>query len=132
MKQTEITCSECGADALLVRSPRYEGFTKTGETLKCSSCGHEFASEQEVPFKKKTAARVFDESDVSRKIEVFRENEKGRTCCYCRHYLVNPFTQRCGLHMRVVEATDSCGEFAVRETVAVPKAADTRQPGGAV
>jgi len=43
--------------------------------------------------------------------DIFAEDEKGRNCRYCKHYVVNPFTQRCGLHGRTVEATDTCEDF---------------------
>ena len=114
-KQLEIVCSACGADTLIVRIPRYDGFTRVGDTLKCASCGHEYAAESEVPFKQKNAVAVFNESDAPRKVVVFHEDEKGRTCCYCLHYVVNPFVQRCGLHRRLVEATDFCDKFDVKK-----------------
>jgi hypothetical protein len=111
-RQLEILCAACGADTILVREPRYEGLRKTGETLKCAACGREYAGENEVPFKQKATPRVFNQSDAARRVSVFQESEKGRTCRYCRHYVVNPFTQRCGLSFKPVEATDSCGKFA--------------------
>jgi hypothetical protein len=97
-----------------VRTPKYDGFRKIGETLKCASCGREFAGESEVPFREKQKIRVFDESDATPRVTVFREDEKGRCCRYCRHYVVNPFTQRCAVHRREVEATDACTEFSPR------------------
>ena len=111
-KPAAIRCSACGAEALLVRTPRYDdGFKKVGETLKCSSCGHEYAREEDVPFQAVSKPRVFDESDALKKVEIFQESEKGRFCHYCRHYVVNPFTQRCSRHGKEVEATDVCGDF---------------------
>lgn len=115
MAQVEILCSACGKDALLRREPVYEGFRKTGEELLCSACGHRYESEQEVPFKGRKKISVFDESDRVRKIKVFDDEERGRNCRYCRHYLVNPFTQRCALHFREVKATDSCDDFDVKQ-----------------
>jgi hypothetical protein len=107
----EIVCSACGAETLLKRTPRYEGFRKVGEVLSCTACGHEFAGESDVPFRDRRAPRVFDDSDRSRPVQVFRDDEKGRICRHCRHYVVNPFTQRCDLRRKVVEATDSCDRF---------------------
>jgi hypothetical protein len=111
----EITCQACGSDALLRREPKYEGFRKTGEQLLCSACGHEFKSEEDVPFKAKKTLSIFTEEDVAAKADVFRADEKGRLCRYCEQYVVNPFTQRCGLHDKVVEATDSCEDFTPKE-----------------
>ena len=112
----EMNCPGCGDEALLRREPVYEGFTKTGETLTCSSCGHVFASEGEVPFldgPKRPA--VFSAADRSRKVEIFESDEKGRNCRYCAHYVVNPFIQRCGLHHKEVAATDLCADFSPTE-----------------
>jgi len=110
-RPVEILCSACGADTLLKREPRYEGFKKVGERLVCAACGHEYAAEAAVPFQHKPVVRVFDEADKSPTVDVFEGDEKGRNCRHCRHYLVNPFTQRCGLRFKVVQATEVCNDF---------------------
>ncbi len=107
----EIHCSNCGQDALLLRKPRYDGFTRVGETLTCASCGHEFASEEEVPFRHRAAPRVFTDADRSNEVKVFAEGEARGLCRNCAHYVINPFIQWCGLHKKEVEATDSCNDF---------------------
>ena len=109
--RVEIRCPACGQDAWLARTPRYEGFTKTGETLSCALCGHEFASEAEVPFADSRRPKVFSADDRPRPVKVFREDEKGQMCRYCAEYVVNPFLQRCGLHRCEVQATDTCPHF---------------------
>ena len=113
-RPVEIICSACGTDTLLIRKPKYDGFTKVGETLTCTSCGHEYASEESVPFKGKKVLQVFSDADRSAKIEVFHEDEKGRLCRYCINYIVNPFTQWCSLHKKEVEATDTCPQFKLK------------------
>ncbi len=112
MKAIEIICSHCGADTLLNREAVYEGFTKVGEKLTCSTCGFEYVSEADVPFKaKKAEPNVFTAADRSKKVEVFDEEENARLCRYCANYIVNPFTQFCAIHKKEVQATDSCGQF---------------------
>lgn len=113
-KPVEIVCSACGAEALLVREPVYEGLTKTGETLKCSACGHVYAAEDDVPFKNRQEARVFTDADRSAQVEVFEANEAERLCRYCANYVVNPFMQWCSVHKKEVEATDTCARFSPR------------------
>ena len=108
----EIICTACGADALLKREPVYEGFTKTGEELSCASCGHVYASEAEVPFKSEEKVDIFTDADRPDRIDVFDEDEKQRVCRYCKHYVVNPFAQRCDLHRTFVDATDYCNDFS--------------------
>lgn len=112
MAGLEIICTECGADALIRREPVYEGFKKVGEDFLCSACGHKYASEAEVPYKEARKAQVFDESDKAKVIELFDDEERGKNCRYCEHYLVNPFTQRCALHFKEVQATDFCDDFS--------------------
>jgi hypothetical protein len=114
--QVEIVCTACGADTLLRREPFYEGFRKVGDRLLCASCGHEFEDEESVPYKRlQKAPSVFSEADRSKHVDVFAADEKGCLCRYCMHYVVNPFTQRCGLHNQVVEATDTCPDFEKKE-----------------
>ena len=110
----EIVCSGCGAETLVRREPVYEGFTRKGERFVCVSCGHAYPDRAAVPFKARKAPSLFTEADRIARPQVFAADEKGRTCRHCRHYVVNPFTQRCGLHGKTVEATDTCGEFTPR------------------
>ncbi len=107
----EIICTACGMETLLKREPVYDGFTKTGEALTCVSCGHVYSSEADVPFKTERKVEVFTNDDRPDKVEVFNDDEKQRVCRYCRHYVVNPFAQRCDLHGKFVEATDYCDDF---------------------
>jgi hypothetical protein len=61
---------------------------------------------------KPATPKVFSDDDKPGAPKVFKEGEKGRFCRYCKRYVVNPFTQRCALHKRAVEATDTCPQFA--------------------
>lgn len=101
-----------------MRTPRYEGFKRTGEDLSCAACGHAFASEAEVPFREERKIAVFTDADRSAVVDVFKDDPRGRLCRYCLHYVVNPFRQWCGLHRREVEATHTCDRF---ETKPPPK-----------
>ena len=97
---------------MLRREPVYEGFTRTGDRLACSSCGFEYASEDEVPYKaKRVEPKIFTEADRSAKVEVFDDAENARLCRYCANYIVNPFTQFCSIHKKEVQATDTCPRF---------------------
>ena len=121
MDSVEIICKNCGADTLLNREAVYDGFAKTGEKLTCSSCGHEYASEEEVPFKAKASApEIFTEADRSAKVEVFDEGENKRLCRHCASYIVNPFTQFCAAHKKEVQATDTCDRFSERSDSTPP------------
>ncbi len=106
-----IICTACGADTFVLRQPLYEGFQKVGETFSCASCGHVFESVDQVPYKTKQVVRIFTENDQSPSVNVFDEEEGPALCRYCVHYVVNPFTQWCGVHRREVQATDTCDRF---------------------
>ena len=110
-KSIEIICPACGKDALLRRTPRYDGFQRVGENLVCSSCGHSFADEAEVPFKTKQQSALFDRSELDNRPRIFKHDDAARLCRHCVHYVVNPFVQRCALQHKEVEATDSCARF---------------------
>ncbi len=115
-KPGAIQCRACGRESFLLRAPTYEGFTKTGEKLSCAACGHVYAREEDVPYQGVRQVRVFDASEAPQPVKLFQDAEKGRFCRYCRNYVVNPFTQRCGLTRREVQATDCCGDFDPKPT----------------
>ncbi len=110
-----ILCAACNADTFIRREPVYEGFKKTGERLFCVSCGHEYTDEAEVPYRAMGRPQVFTDADRSQRVDLFQGDEKGRNCRHCRHYVVNPFVQRCGLHQIEVQATDLCGAFSAKD-----------------
>jgi predicted RNA-binding Zn-ribbon protein involved in translation (DUF1610 family) len=109
----EIHCPGCGRDALLLRTPVYEGFKKTGVQLTCASCGFVFEREEDVPFMRPPVFSVFKEEDREQPVQVFDESLVP-FCHRCEHYVVNPFTQWCSVHRKEVLATDSCDQFTLR------------------
>ena len=110
-KPAEILCPACGQESLLKRAPRYDGFTRVGETLSCAACGHVFADEASAPVQQKKKIAGFDAKNLPPPPRIFRENENARLCRYCESYVVNPFVQRCSRLKKEVEATDTCAQF---------------------
>ena len=106
-----IICPVCSEDTFVRREPVYDGFRKTGEKISCVSCGHLFDNEEEIDFKDVSGVKVFTDADRSKKVNIFRSDEKGHNCRHCKHYMVNPFIQRCGLHGTEVQASDLCDKF---------------------
>lgn len=112
-------CPHCNQDALIKVEAVYDGFTKTGETRTCTSCGKEV--EANVPAssasteKKDPLAALFGEELNDEAPDLFDvEAETSRLCRKCRHYVLHPFKQVCGLHDREVQATDSCPQFEAK------------------
>ncbi len=117
----EIQCTTCGHVTLARAEPIYEGFKKIGEAYLCTECGARYASEQETPFVTcDSRPRVFSELDQPKRPAIFSEDERQHSCGWCRHFVINPFTQRCGLTNRPTEATDLCVRFE--------KKSDSQQP----
>ena len=122
----EIRCRACGRVTLARPEPVYEEFRKVAETFVCTACGHRYPSRNETPFlHADTRPAVFSEADKPAVVRVFRSDEHRRSCAWCRHFIVNPFYQRCGLTNREVEATDVCVRFSAKpESPAKPDAAE--------
>jgi hypothetical protein len=110
----EGKCEGCGATVLFIKEPVYEGFTRVGEVLKCTACGHTAEAETVEPTEQKKLS-IFTDADRSPEIKIAGQDEQVQMCRYCVNYMVNPFTQRCGRHERVVAATDSCDDFELNE-----------------
>ena len=115
MKTLEILCTVCHETALVRPEPVYDGFRKTGEAFVCTACGARYASAAETPFVHGASRpRVFTEKDKPRTLSVFSDDERQRCCGWCRHFVVNPFSQRCGLTNKETQATDLCVRFEKR------------------
>ncbi len=109
----EIQCAACGKLTLARAEPLYDGFKKTGEAFICTGCGARYASAAETPFASAAPARphIFSDADKPRPLSIFSDDERQRSCGWCRHFVVNPFSQRCGLSNKATEATDLCARF---------------------
>ncbi len=111
----EIRCTACLRVALARAEPVYEDFKKISESFVCTACGHRYASASQTPFVQADGRpRVFTETDKPAAVRVFHSDERRRSCLWCRHYIVNPFHQRCGLNNREVAATDICARFTAK------------------
>ncbi len=110
-KANEIICSACGKETMLLREANYDGFIRTGDVLRCASCGHIYADESDVAYKEIAEQKVFTDADRPEAVHVFSEGENKRLCRYCNHYVVNPFMQWCGIKRAEVQATDTCEHF---------------------
>lgn len=125
MNAREIHCTSCGANALVRAEPVYDGFKKTGEAFVCTACGARYASAEETPFIHADARpRVFTDADKPRLPSIFSDDERQRCCGWCKHFVVNPFSQRCGLSNKETQATDLCVRFEKKADLASDKKTD--------
>lgn len=117
-----ILCPHCGRDSFLRKESIMDGFRKTGEVLKCASCGVEIES---VSIEKKESASVstaekgkalldlLGESDFVANKNVLEGTER-RFCRDCVHRVMNAFRIHCSLHDRNVNSMDDCDDFKKR------------------
>jgi hypothetical protein len=111
----EITCTSCGRVALVRVEPVYDGFRKTGESFVCTGCGHRYPSRDVTPFLAADGRpKVFTDRDRPDPTRVFHADERRRCCGWCAHFVINPFSQRCGLTNRIMQATDYCARFSAK------------------
>ncbi len=110
----DFRCPACGRESFLIHAPRYDGFRKVGEEVKCAACGRVFP-EGEIPDGRAPARPAFfSDDDRPARPALFADEGPPPFCRRCRHYVVNPFRQWCGLHRREVDATDTCDRFEAR------------------
>jgi DNA-directed RNA polymerase subunit RPC12/RpoP len=108
-------CSSCGKEVLFLAEPVYDGFKKTGEILTCPTCGFTAdAAPCSAAPKADPLAALFGDDHRPETVDLFDvEAETAKSCRKCTHYVIHPFTQRCGLHDREVSATDCCSDFEI-------------------
>ena len=112
MKTNEILCTSCHETALVRTEPVYDGFKKVGEAYVCTACGARYASAEETPFVHASSRpSVFTDADKPSPLSIFSDDERQKSCGWCEHFVVNPFSQRCGLTNRETQATDLCVRF---------------------
>jgi len=112
----EAKCPQCEKPTLFTSEAVYEGFSKVGEVMKCTECGHEMAdTDIEAASSLAPKPEVFGEEDQPESMRLVGQGDPLKTCRHCQHYVENPFTQRCSLHRKEVQATDSCERFEVRK-----------------
>lgn len=112
-------CPHCQKETLITVEPVYEGLRKVGECRHCAACGGALPAEsgRAAPASSSSSsadplAALFGGDAAPEPPELFDvEAETGRMCRKCAHYVLHPFTQRCALHDREVQATDSCDRF---------------------
>lgn len=116
----EIECTACGQTAWARIEPVYEGFQRVGEEVVCTACGHRYADA--APFAA-TAGRpqVFTAADKPCPLNIFADDERRTSCGWCAHFVVNPFSQRCGITNRETQATDLCIRFKAKSADDAPQ-----------
>ena len=108
----EIRCSGCGEVALVRAEPVYEHFRRTGEVYVCTACGKRYATAEEmVLVGPPPKPQVFTDADREAALTMFDDDERQRCCGWCRHMILSPFGQRCGVTNRFTDATNLCESF---------------------
>jgi RecJ-like exonuclease len=106
----KIFCPHCRQESAVKVIKKYDGFTPVGEIKTCAFCGYEFLEEEPALIEAETP-------------EWARQEGIRKVCYRCRHYVLNPFVQKCVLQDKEVDALDSCPRFSPRPSP--PKAPPT-------
>jgi rubredoxin len=96
----KIFCPSCRQESAVKVVKKYDGFTLVGEIDTCAFCGYEFNEEEPEVIRDSPPGWVNDK-------------ELKKVCHRCQNYVINPFIQKCVLHQREVEATDTCEDFSL-------------------
>ena len=107
----KIFCPSCRQESAVKVVKKYDGFTLIGEMDICAFCGYEFGEEEPEIIKERPPGWVNDK-------------DLKKLCRHCRHYVINPFVQKCVLHDREVEATGTCRDFSLPP---VPKKTERKE-----
>ena len=100
-RSKKIFCPSCRQESAVKVVKKYDGFTLVSEIDTCAFCGYKFGEEGPEVIEERSPGWVDDK-------------ELKKVCRHCRHYVINPFVQKCVLHQREIEATDTCAEFSLR------------------
>lgn len=126
MKPGELMdCPHCGENTFLRLESVMDGWTKTGEVLKCSACGAVVGTPETTPAKGKEKAKdnkrsalaaLLGGDDTEPVVDAgFFATEK-RFCRDCEHRIMTAFRIRCGKTNRDVGPMDDCPEFVRRKS----------------
>ncbi|MBR4075616.1 MAG: hypothetical protein IKK25_02000 [Lentisphaeria bacterium] len=115
-------CPHCGNSSFLKKESVMDGWTKTGEVLKCASCGalvEEIKEEAAGPAaasapKSNALAALLGGDDTEKIANPFEQTER-RFCRDCKHRVMNAFRIYCSLHDKDVGPMDDCPQYEKRE-----------------
>ncbi len=120
----EYNCPHCGKNSFLKKETVMNGWTKTGEVLKCASCGYlvchldPHADKDSDPLQSPSADRLknlLGEDHFAEKPKISAEEEEQRFCKDCTFLIPHPFVLRCTKNNRTVNPMDDCPDFQRRK-----------------
>ncbi len=119
----KVICPACNAESFLKLKPILDGWTKTGDSLVCGLCSHQFgdyvqpalAETASEPNTKTLAfANLLGGEQVEQPRIAVTEGEQ-IFCRDCRSFIIHPFMSRCTLHDKQVNPMDDCEDFQPHE-----------------
>lgn len=114
-------CPHCGNNYFLKKESVMDGWTKTGEVLKCASCGavvetlsavREQPESAENSAKTNALAALLGE-EVQTAVNPLAGTEK-RFCRDCKYRVMNAFRIYCTKHDKDVGPMDDCADYEAR------------------
>ena len=123
----QFDCPHCGKDSFLKKETLMNGWTRTGEVLKCASCGAVIRNLDPAPsaaseeggasgragLNALSALLGGDTETGPAAPEGFLDQER-KFCRDCAYRIATAFRMRCGRHDRDVNPMDDCPDFTPR------------------
>jgi len=123
----QFDCPHCGKDSFLKKETLMNGWTRTGEVLKCASCGAVIEHLDSDPLSGPAEKCRADRSGLNALSallggetgtgpaapEGFLDQER-KFCRDCAYRIATAFRMRCGRHDRDVNPMDDCPDFTPR------------------
>ncbi|WP_303056259.1 hypothetical protein [Victivallis vadensis] len=113
-----ITCPHCGEKSVVKSKAKMEGWTKVGTVLVCALCGAELGTPDEKSAedagRKKLgslAALLGEGAEAAPKADLTPDENYGRFCRNCVHFIEHPFRVLCGLDGHEIDPMGECGKF---------------------
>ncbi len=112
----QFCCPHCGENSFLMKEAVMEGWKKTGDVLKCVSCGA--VIENVVP---ETAEQEKSDAQTRKRDALAalfgEEPAEKRFCRDCKFRVMNAFRIRCMKHDKDVNPMDDCEDFVRRNVL---------------
>ena len=121
-KKTKIKCPHCG-EMTFLREKKIFGDAFAVREIKyfCMFCGGEAEPPRGEKGSGKSEAaldkfsKMLGGEEKVKKFSLGFADGESRFCLHCVNYIKHPFTSRCGLTLKEIEATDRCENFRTKE-----------------
>ncbi len=116
MKSGEpVSCPLCGEKSVVKTKMKMDGFTRLGEVFVCALCGGELGTPSKdvapVAQSSNKLAALLGEVETDAKADIAPDENYGRFCRNCVHFIEHPFKTLCGIDGKPADPMGECKHF---------------------